>query len=205
MKWFWRVLMVLLLISWMATVYFLMFERNRSERETATVHSIVVEKMEALGKLELVTYYFRDIVQHEELREWLPDSKVVLVVEGEAVGCIDLSQLDSTSIVTVGDSLIRVTLPEPEICYAKVDHEKSRVYDTEYTFWDEAQLVDEAYREAERQIFTSAQQSGMLLKCKQQAPLILRPMLESISGKEVQIVFHTPIQIQPEVPAAVRK
>ena len=71
-----------------------------------------------MGKLELVKYTFKDVVTHKEVYEWFPDPKVLLIIAGEAVGCLDLSHIDSTSVVFMGDSIL-VNLPEPEFCYVK--------------------------------------------------------------------------------------
>ncbi|MEZ0485739.1 DUF4230 domain-containing protein [Fibrella aquatica] len=151
-----------------------------------TTHSVVLERVTALGKLELVRYTFKDIVEHEQANLLLPNSSAVLIVEGEAVGCIDLTKLESADITTQGDSLV-VTLSAPELCTWKINHERSRVYDTNYTFLNEAQLVSEAYQQAERQVRASAMQSGILDQTRRNAVTLLQPMLTQLTGKPVSI------------------
>lgn len=153
------------------------------------VHSIVLEKIETLGKLELVKYRFQDVVKHEVIRDWFPDPKVLLFVEGEAVGCVDFAAIDSNSVVVMTDTLM-VFLPAPELCYSRIDHEKSRVYDTEFTFFEEAELVDAAYAEAERQIQQAAFQADILLQTKEQAETMLRPILETLANQPVKIAWQ---------------
>lgn len=151
-----------------------------------TSHSIVLERVTALGKLELVRYTFKDIVEHEQANRLLPNARAVLIVEGEAVGCIDLTKLKPTDLKTVGDSLL-VQLPAPELCTWKINHDRSRVYDTDYTFLNEAQLVSDAYRQAERQVRASAMQSGILDQTRHNAVTLLQPMLTQLTGKPVGI------------------
>ncbi|MBO0950554.1 DUF4230 domain-containing protein [Fibrella forsythiae] len=151
-----------------------------------TSHSVVLERITALGKLELVRYTFKDIVEHEQVNMLLPNSRAVLIVEGEAVGCIDLTRLKATDIDTNGDSLI-VQLPAPELCTWKINHDRSRVYDTNYTFLNEAQLVSDAYRQAERQVRASATQSGIMDQTRRNAVSLLQPMLTQLVGKPVGI------------------
>ena len=151
-----------------------------------TNHSVLLERVTALGKLELVRYTFKDIVEHEQANRLLPNSSAVLIVEGEAVGCIDLTKLKPEDIATDGDSLI-VELPAPELCTWKINHERSRVYDTHYTFLNEAQLVSEAYRQAERQVRVSAMQSGIMSQTRRNAVTLLQPMLTQLTGKPVRI------------------
>ena len=151
-----------------------------------TTHSVVLERVVALGKLELVRYTFKDIVEHEQANLLLPNSRAVLIVEGEAVGCIDLTKLRPTDVVTEGDSLL-VRLPAPELCTWKINHERSRVYDTNYTFLNEAQLVSDAYRQAERQVRASAMQSGILDQTRRNAVTLLQPILAQLTGKPVSV------------------
>ncbi|MEZ0540453.1 DUF4230 domain-containing protein [Fibrella arboris] len=151
-----------------------------------TSHSIVLERVTALGKLELVCYTFKDIVEHEQVNRLLPNSQAVLIIEGEAVGCIDLTRLKLADIQTKGDSVL-VQLPAPELCTWKINHDRSRVYDTNYTFLNEAQLVSDAYRQAERQVRASAMQSGILDQTRRHAITLLQPMLTQLTGRPVGV------------------
>ena len=162
-----------------------------SEPRKETSHQLVVEKIEGLGKLELVKHSFKDVVTHKEVYEWFPDPKVLLIIAGEAVGCLDLTKIDSTDIFMGRDS-ITVYLPAPEFCYVKVDHQNSQVYKTEYTYWNEAEMIDEAYKLAEIEIQKAAENSQVLEQTKGQAQLVLKPMLESFTGKKVGLVFPPP-------------
>ncbi|RAJ97559.1 uncharacterized protein DUF4230 [Larkinella arboricola] len=165
-------------------------------KKEASVQTVVLQEVTELGKLELVKYRFKDIVEHQLIREWLPNPKAVLIVEGEAVGCLDLTKITSEDITTQGDSLI-VHLPDPELCSYKIDHRNSRVFNTEYTFFEEAQLVSEAYRRAETQIRRAALNSGILEQTRQNADKILKPMLERISGKKVFLTTRLKATLQP--------
>lgn len=154
-----------------------------------TTHTIVVEEIAALGKMELVQYNFQDIVTHEVLKDWWPfDPKVMLMVRGEAIGCVDFGKMDSTMITQTPDT-VYLRLPQPEICVARIDHDKSRIYDTRYTAFERAELVDEAYRKAEEAIFEAALRAQILEQTKEQARQTLAPMLGQFADKEVKISF----------------
>ena len=114
---------------------------------------------------------------------------LVLIVEGEAVGCIDLTNITPADVSQSGDSLT-LFLPAPELCGWKINHQRSRVYDTQYTFLSEAQLVSEAYKQAEQQVRASALQSGILDQTRQNAVLLLRPLLNQLTGKRVGLVVR---------------
>ncbi|MCP9763110.1 DUF4230 domain-containing protein [Lacihabitans soyangensis] len=156
--------------------------------EVKTTHNIVIREIVSLGKMELVKYSFRDVVEQEIIRDFLPDPKAILIVQGVAVGCIDLSKITEKDLASSGDTLV-INLPNPEICYHKIDHSKSKIYKTDYAFMNEAVLLDEAYRKAEEQILKSALDSDILEQTKKNADLILKPLIENISSKKVVIKY----------------
>jgi hypothetical protein len=158
------------------------------ENKTETTQTVVLQEITALGKLELVRYNFKDVVEQQITKPWFPDAKAVLIVQGEAIGCIDLTQMDIADIEATTDTLV-VHLPEPELCVFKIDHERSRVYNTEYAFMEEAKLVQEGYKQAERQIRQSALDMGILDQTRENARKMLTPMLEKIAGRKVVVKF----------------
>ncbi|MVM31590.1 DUF4230 domain-containing protein [Spirosoma sp. HMF4905] len=162
---------------------------SRFRRGENTTQRIVLKEITTLGKLELVKYTFKDIVEHEQVNTFLPNANAILIVEGEATGCIDLTKITVADITAEGDS-ITVQLPKPELCTWKINHDRSRVYDTHFSFLNQSQLVSDAYRKAERQVRQSALDGGILDQTQQNANQILRPMLERISGKKVGLVFR---------------
>ncbi|MBK0404360.1 DUF4230 domain-containing protein [Adhaeribacter sp. BT258] len=159
----------------------------KSEEKVTVSHHTVLTKVEALGKMELVRYNFKDVVEYKKGIMFLPDSRSVLIVSGEAVGCIDLRKLTEQDLVFSGDSLLTVYLPKPEICYSKVNHEKSKILLMENTYFRDAELVDEAYKYAEKNIARTANHSGILRQTEANAHKILKPLLENSSGRKVII------------------
>jgi len=151
-----------------------------------TTHSTVLQEITAMGKLELVKYTFKDVVEHEVVKEWMPDAKAVLIVSGEAIGCIDLTKIKANDIVEDADTVI-VYLPDPELCVYKINHDQSKVYDVQYAFMDEAKLVNDAFVAAEKQISKSAIKMGILNQTQENARKMLTPFLEKVSGKKVLV------------------
>jgi Protein of unknown function (DUF4230) len=159
-----------------------------ADPELKTTHHQVLQRITSLGKLELVKYNFRDIVEQEIVQQLLPNPKALLIIEGEAVGCIDLRALKDTDVLLNADTLI-VNLPNPEICYHKIDHQKSRIYETSFAFMNEGILLNEAFKKAESQVLNGAIANGILENTKKNAKLILTPILETISKKPVKLKF----------------
>jgi hypothetical protein len=153
-----------------------------------TSHSIILKEMKMMGNLELATYYFKDIIEQKLIRDYLPDPKALLIVHGEAVGCIDLSSINLDDIKTVRDTII-ITMPKPSVCHFKIDHSKSKIYDSEYAFMNEDLLYEEAFKSAEKKLLETAIDSGLLKSAEENASKVLVPLFEKVSNKPVKIVF----------------
>ena len=160
-----------------------------AEPKVTVTHNTVLTQIEGLGKLELVRYKFKDIVEYRRASRYplLPDAKVALVVGGEAVGCLDLRKIRPQDVTFDGDSIVRVTLPAPELCSFQVRHDQSRVFSTENGFFQDADLVDQGYKYAEKQVRTAALQAGILAQTQRNAEQILVPMLRTLTGRRVVV------------------
>ncbi|MBX0292758.1 DUF4230 domain-containing protein [Hymenobacter sp. HSC-4F20] len=163
------------------------FENPLAPTPQITVtHNTVLEKVEGLGRMELVRYQFKDVVEYKKSTyRFLPDAKVALIVAGNAIGCLDLRKVRPQDVVLEGDSVVRLALPAPELCTWQVDHSKSKVYSVENGFFQDAELVDAGYKYAEANVRTAALQSGILAQTEQNAEQILRPLLETMTGRRV--------------------
>lgn len=196
-----RIFYLIALVILLGGALLIFFRLNSCELVKPTVqkvnHVIVIEKIVDLGKMELVNYQFHDNLKHSLEIDWWPDPEILISVYGEAVGCVDFRGIDSTALTFVGDSILIVRLPEPEVCQVKVDHQKSMVQHTSFTSIspDKRNLVDEAYKLAEQQILKAALESGILENTRNKANEILKPSLEAISQRKVILQF--PIQLKP--------
>lgn len=151
----------------------------------------LVQKITSMGKLELVKYEMKDIIEQKEVHPILPDSRVLLLAVGEATACIDLTKVTKSDITQGKDSVV-VFLPEPEICYAKLDHEKSKIYDIKGVMFEDGakDMVEDVYKVAEKKILDDAKEMNVLGMARQNAQLIFKPLLEGISGKTVILKFR---------------
>jgi hypothetical protein len=175
-------------------LYYFAVGRNSTPPPPEVNFATVVEKVEAMGKMQLVRYQISDAVEYVKPSgsRFVPDAKAMLIVAGEAIGCVDLTKVKPTDLV-VADSVVTLTIPQPELCVFKVDHQKSRVYDTKFTrITGETKIIDDAFKKAENQIKNAALENGILEETKKNAQLILKPMLEQLTGKKVNLVFDLP-------------
>jgi hypothetical protein len=101
--------------------------------------------------------------------------------------------MDLNNIKLENDSLL-VVLPEPELCYYKLDLQNSRIYSVESAVYykDEKEIIERAYKSAEKQIRMAALSSGILEQTRKNAEIMLRPILEQISGRKVYFYQQLP-------------
>jgi hypothetical protein len=198
----WIIVLILLVFLWLRRLGdFTTPERTQFES------TLILQEIEKLGKLELVKYNYKEVVEMENVAKryldlgyfYIPggqDQKAVLIAQGEAVACIDLQKIKKEDIELRQDTLY-VKLPQPEICYYKVNLENSKFYDLK-TSNDQkkaAEFVDEVYAKAEAQIKDAAVQSGILADAKTMSNSVLKPFLENITGVTVVLNFSE----QPDV------
>lgn len=175
--------------------------------------SLILQEIEQMGKLELVKYNFKEIFDYKRLSEgkvignsllrnydYTPDLNLILVATGEAVGCIDLQKIESPDISIAGDSLI-ILLPPPELCYYKLNMDKTRIFSFEQKSWwsklfsdeyEQNAVIQEAYRLAEKKIEEAAYEADILHSTNEQAKNMLEAMFEGMTGKKVLILTSIP-------------
>jgi len=159
---------------------------------TEVKEDVMVEKITAMGKLELVKYSMKDVLEKKQVHTILPDERVLFVAVGEVTACIDLTRVTKQNITrSNGDSVVTVTLPQPEICYAKLDHQRSKVYDVSGVILPSTTqaMIEDIYKLAEKRLLENAQQQDITGKARQNAQVIFKPLLEAISGKTVVLKF----------------
>lgn len=172
---------------------------DNTERKIAQSNTMILDQIEALGKLELVRYNFQEVAEVKELgKEYFrifkvePDAKAILITQGEAVGCLDLTKMRVQDLSVTQDTLY-IKLPEPEICYYKLNLDKTRLYSVETGFFtNRDKFIERAYQQAEQEIKQAALNSGILDQTRDNARLLLKPMLEELTGRTVIIQEEPP-------------
>ncbi len=181
---------LIILLGLVALIIYLLKSETKQE-QTIVSHTMVVQQIEEMGKLEVVKYNIQDMMEYEKVRRWLPNSKATLKIVGEVIACVDLTTIDANDIVTKGDS-ISLILPLPEICHYKIDHSRSRVYNMEYGLWETAEVVEDAYKKAEEQIYQQAQNMGIEKESRENTIKVLTPILRAMGFTKIYIGFKSP-------------
>lgn len=184
-------LLLIVLLSLVAIIMYLCKKKSDNTEQIYVTHDVVVRQIEELGNLEVVKYNIQDMVQFEKKRTWLPNSKTSLMVAGEVIACVDLTKISQNDIYTNKDS-VSLRLPIPEVCHYKVDHSRSKIYNVDYGLWETAQLVDEAYAEAEQHLYKTALNMGIAKESRENTIKVLTPILRGLGFTKISISFKSP-------------
>lgn len=179
-----------LMITGFLVFLFFYIKHQFNTTRTEVTEDVMVAKIVNMGKLELVKYAMKDVVEKKELHTFLPDSRVLFVAVGEVTACIDLTKVRKEDIIQTKDS-VTISLPQPEICYVKLDHQKSKVYDVSGVWFADKskEMVEDVYKIAEKKMLTTANELNLLGKARENAGTIFKPFLENVSGKTVIVKF----------------
>jgi len=193
----WIVVLILLVFLWLRRL-----GNYTSPEKVNTDYTLVLQQIEKLGKLELVKYNYKEVVEVENIAKryldlgyfYIPggqDQKAILIAQGEAVACLDLKKIKKEDISVENDTLT-ILLPQTEICYYKVNLENSKFYDLRTSRDDKkaAEFVDQVYAKAEKQIKIAALESGILTDAKNMSHDILKPFVENITGMPVVLIYR---------------
>lgn len=195
------------------------FGNKEKEYQHIIDSSVILNKVENLGKLELVKYNFKEVFEYRRLSDgkiignsilnthnYYPDLSVILIASGEAVGCIDLTKLTISDINLKGDT-VSISLPAPELCYHKLDLENTKIYSfSEKSWWsrlfsdknEQNEILQMAYQKAEIRLREAALESGIYQSTNENVMLILKPLLEQLTGKYVTFSTSIPsIDLEP--------
>ncbi len=173
-------------------IYYLL-PKTEHPPQAQTSHALTIEKIQALGRLELLHYVVRDVATYR----WtysipLTESRILLVIHGEAIICMDFSRIRVSHKDPTTHSLT-LQLPPPEVCQVKVDPEKTRIYDASFSiveWWEdgEAHRVREALAQAQDSLQKTIQATFPRDLAYTQAKALLSRLLQEAGWQQVSFV-----------------
>lgn len=151
----------------------------------------VVRQIQQLQRLETVQFTMDKIIsgEHENpiFPKFLAGDRLLLVVHGEVIAGVDLSQLQPQD-VTLRDHSIVLRLPQPQILVTRLDNSKTRVYsrDTGLFSSPDPNLESQVRQEAERALQDAALQDNILKTAGDNARATLSALLHSLGFTSVE-------------------
>jgi hypothetical protein len=124
------------------------------------------------------------------------DSKGAFLIRGDALIGLDLSK----AVITEKDESAKratILLPQPRVIVARVDHERSKVYEFRTTSWipwhsQSGRLLEEAMLQAQRMVTKAANSPENIEQARRQAEIIIGALYEHLSWSLKIIWQETP-------------
>lgn len=167
---------------------------GRSDHFEVTV-PVVVDKIQALKRLETVSFSLDTVVENGKSSPVFPDvlvgDKILLVVHGQSVAGIDLSKLKPEDVRIDGPNArsIHINLPASEIFITTLDNARTRVYarSTGLLVPADQNLEADARVKAEQQLQEAALSDGILDVARKNARASIALMLGGLGFDHVDV------------------
>ncbi len=167
---------------------------GRSEHFEVSV-PVVVDKIQALNRLETVSYSLDTVVENGKSSPVFPDvlagDKILLVVHGQAIAGIDLSKLKPEDVRIDGPNArsIHVNLPASEVFATTLDNARTKVYarSTGILVPADQDLETNARTKAEQQLKSAALSDGILDVARKNARASIALMLGGLGFDHVDV------------------
>ena len=152
----------------------------------------VVQRIQRLSRLETVVYSIDTVVEGAKSSPVLPDllagDRILLVVHGQSIAGIDLSQLKPEDVRIDGQS-IHITLPASQLFTTALDNQHTRVYlrSTGVLVPADPNLETDTRAKAEQQIQQTALADGILDTARKNARSTITTLLYSLGFHQVYV------------------
>ena len=152
----------------------------------------VVEKIQRLSRLETVSYSMDNVVEgareNRVLPSFLTGDRLLLVVHGEAIAGVDLSQLKVGNVRIDGRN-IEIRLPAAQIFSTRLDNANTRVFSrtTGLLVAADETLESEVRGKAEKELQQSALAAGILDKASVNASNTVTSLLRGLGFERVVV------------------
>ncbi len=150
---------------------------NREDTE----HQNILAKLEKTGNLELIHYNFDETPG----KTGNTNSGEPVSVGGEAAACINLRKVRSDDIQVQRDKII-ISLPSPELCYAKVTKGQSEISSASMAVNKDTSMRTPDNEEMLRKKAVSL---GIYDMAKENAEKLVHALLSSVTDKEIILEF----------------
>lgn len=164
------------------------------EPARTTTSPVVVEGIQELDRLATVRWTESVVVTRQSggtrLEQFLTGERVLLVATGEVEAGVDLAEINEDDVRVDGDR-VTIDLPEPQILSSSLDEERTRVYDRDRGLLNlgaDDVLVQEARRDAEAEVVSTAEENGILETAERNAEESIRAFVTTLGFEEVEFV-----------------
>ena len=151
----------------------------------------VVDRIQRLQRLETVVYTMDKIVtgaKENVLPDFLTGDRLLMMVHGEVVAGVDLSELKANDVRVEGKR-VHVHLPAPQVFMTRLDSAKTRVYSrqTGLLVPTDPNLETQVRQAAEQQLLEAAMADGILRNAQVNAGATIRSLLQGLGFEQIEL------------------
>lgn len=158
-----------------------------------------IQQMKNLQRLETQRFSIERVVEASTARgdalDMFLGERLLLIASGDVVAGVDLSKLTDRDVIISSDGMsVTLTLPASEIFSARLNNERTRVYDrqtrllTQLTGGQDPTLETQARQEAERQILAAACENGIMQRAAEEAKRSMEQFLRLLEFENVTVI-----------------
>lgn len=158
-----------------------------------------IQQMKDLRRLETQRFAIERVVEASTERgdplDMFLGERLLLIASGDVVAGVDLNKLTDRDVIVSSDGMsVTLTLPASEIFSARLNNERTRVYDrqtrliTQLTGGQDPNLETQARQEAERQILAAACENGIMERAADEAKRSMEQFLRLLEFENVTVI-----------------
>lgn len=153
----------------------------------------VVQQIRGLSQLVTVKYTIQKTIALEEKKVPFGAERLLLFVQAEVSGGLDLSQLRNDDIKPTSGGVVLVSLPPARITSVEIDDRQTRIWDRSITWWTpwvpyNQDLERQARLEARAEVEKAAQEMGILRQARSNAEAVIRELLINAGAQDVKFL-----------------
>jgi hypothetical protein len=184
---------VIILALGCACVYLYYFGGQHAVIHRVVDAPAVVLEIQELSELVTVRYSIQKVVGLEEEKVPFGSERVLLLVQGDVLGGVDLAHLSTNDVQVSADDMVTVRLPQPKVMHVYLDEKQTRVWDRSKTWWTpwvpyDPELEQKARMDALEAIQAAAIQMGILSNAQENAETTIRKLLRAGGVEQVRFV-----------------
>jgi hypothetical protein len=174
-----------------ACLYLYYFGGRRAVIRRVVDAPAIVREIQELSELVTVKYNIQKVVGLEEEKVPFGTERILLLVQGEVLGGVDLASLTTNDVWVSADKVVTARLPQPKVMHVYLDEKQTRVWDRSKTWWTpwvpyDPELEQKARLAALEDIQAAAMQMGILSNAQDNAENTVRKLLRTAGVEAVR-------------------
>jgi len=128
----WKLISLILLLAFVSLLGYTFMQRRMGQNAGPDA---VVTQVQKLSQLVTVRCRIERVVGMTEQKDPVGEESILLMVEGEVQGGVDLQKVTTGDVTSDAQGVITLTVPAPAITNVSIDESKTKVWDRHVTWW----------------------------------------------------------------------